>query len=144
MVRAVRARVADPGAKLLMIGIALSVCCVLFVLAMVMATVMNHTQERKSNTLKDFLHVAGPLGVTHFLIFSATDFGSYLRVARVPHGPTLTFRISSCVLLLIHRVILPDPSTLWCPAAGTRSCATSCHFSRIRTRQPLSSSIRLL
>jgi ribosome biogenesis protein SSF1/2 len=57
--------------------------------------VVGFLQERKSNTLKDFIHVAGPLGVTHFIIFSATDFGSYMRIARVPHGPTLTFRISS-------------------------------------------------
>lgn len=58
-----------------------------------------HLRERKSNTLKDFIHVAGPLGVTHFIIFSATDFGSYMRIARVPHGPTLTFRISSYSLV---------------------------------------------
>ena len=51
-------------------------------------------KARKSNTLKDFVHVAGPLGVTHFLMLSSTDQSHYLRVARVPRGPTLSFRIA--------------------------------------------------
>jgi len=53
----------------------------------------SHLKERKTNTLKDFIQVAAPLGVTHFLIFSATDNATYLRLARVPRGPTLKFRI---------------------------------------------------
>eukprot|EP01116_Phalansterium_solitarium_P004161 TRINITY_DN15061_c0_g1_i1.p1 TRINITY_DN15061_c0_g1~~TRINITY_DN15061_c0_g1_i1.p1 ORF type:complete len:482 (-),score=202.29 TRINITY_DN15061_c0_g1_i1:379-1824(-) len=55
-------------------------------------------KEKKSNVLKDFLHVAGQLGVSHFLILSATDFGTYLRIAKVPRGPTLTFKIHSYAL----------------------------------------------
>lgn len=50
-------------------------------------------QEKKRNNLKDFLNVAGPMGVTHFLILSKTDTAPYLRVARTPQGPTLTFKI---------------------------------------------------
>jgi len=50
-------------------------------------------KERKNNTLKDFVHVSGPLGVTHFFIFSSTDVASYLKIGRTPQGPTLTFRI---------------------------------------------------
>ncbi|CAI5484909.1 unnamed protein product [Closterium sp. Yama58-4] len=50
-------------------------------------------KESRKNTLKDFLHVAGPLGVTHFLMLSKSDVSPYLRVARTPRGPTLTFRI---------------------------------------------------
>jgi hypothetical protein len=42
---------------------------------------------------RDFVSVAGPLGVTHFLILTATEASSYLRVAKVPRGPTLTCRI---------------------------------------------------
>ncbi|CAI5968711.1 unnamed protein product [Closterium sp. NIES-65] len=49
--------------------------------------------ESRKNNLKDFLHVAGPLGVTHFLMLSKSDVSPYLRVARTPRGPTLTFRI---------------------------------------------------
>lgn len=51
------------------------------------------TQEKKRNNLKDFLNVAGPMGVTHFLIVSKTESAPYLRVARTPQGPTITFKI---------------------------------------------------
>ena len=37
--------------------------------------------------------MAGPLGVTHMIIINKTDAGSNMRVARLPRGPTLTFRI---------------------------------------------------
>ncbi|KAL3517440.1 hypothetical protein ACH5RR_020029 [Cinchona calisaya] len=50
-------------------------------------------KEKKRNNLKDFLNVAGPMGVTHFLIVSKTDAAPYLRVARTPQGPTITFKI---------------------------------------------------
>jgi ribosome biogenesis protein SSF1/2 len=57
-------------------------------------------KERLRNTLKDFLQVANPLGVTHFLILKTTEVSSYLKIARVPQGPTLTFRLlkySTCI-----------------------------------------------
>ncbi|KAK1317167.1 Peter Pan-like protein [Acorus calamus] len=50
-------------------------------------------KEKRRNNLKDFLNVAGPMGVTHFMMLSKTGFGPYLRVARTPQGPTLTFKI---------------------------------------------------
>ncbi|KDP28162.1 hypothetical protein JCGZ_13933 [Jatropha curcas] len=52
-----------------------------------------HLKEKKRNNLKDFLNVAGPMGVTHFLILSKTETAPYLRVAKTPQGPTLTFKI---------------------------------------------------
>ncbi|OIV99590.1 hypothetical protein TanjilG_17400 [Lupinus angustifolius] len=51
-------------------------------------------KEKKRNNLKDFLNVAGPMGVTHFLILSKTPASPYLRVATTPQGPTLTFKIN--------------------------------------------------
>lgn len=39
------------------------------------------------------MNFAGPMGVTHFLILSKTNASPYLRVARAPQGPTLTFKI---------------------------------------------------
>ncbi|XP_022899071.1 peter Pan-like protein [Olea europaea var. sylvestris] len=51
-------------------------------------------KEKRRNNLKDFLNVSGPMGVTHFLILSKTDTAPYLRVARTPQGPTLTFKIN--------------------------------------------------
>nr|XP_027114000.1 peter Pan-like protein [Coffea arabica] len=50
-------------------------------------------KEKKRNNLKDFLNVAGPMGVTHFLILSKTESAPYMRVARTPQGPTITFKI---------------------------------------------------
>ncbi|XP_076898302.1 peter Pan-like protein [Bidens hawaiensis] len=50
-------------------------------------------KEKKRNKLKDFLNVAGPMGVTHFLMLSKTGTSPYLRVARTPQGPTITFKI---------------------------------------------------
>lgn len=50
-------------------------------------------KEKKRNNLKDFLNVAGPMGVTHFLMLSKTATAPYLRVAKTPQGPTLTFKI---------------------------------------------------
>lgn len=37
--------------------------------------------------------MAGPLGVTHFLLLSTTKAAPYFRVAKTPRGPTLTFQI---------------------------------------------------
>lgn len=50
-------------------------------------------QEKKRNTLRDFLNVSGPMGVTHFLMLKKTASALSLRVARSPQGPTLTFKI---------------------------------------------------
>ncbi|KAI8971604.1 Brix domain-containing protein [Mycotypha africana] len=58
----------------------------------------SHLKERRSNRLKDFVMVAGQLGVTHFLIFSRTEKNVNLRICRVPRGPTLTFRVHEYAL----------------------------------------------
>ncbi|XP_045496511.1 protein Peter pan [Colias croceus] len=50
-------------------------------------------KERKKNTIKDFLSVSGYLHVSHMMVFTETELGSYMRLARLPRGPTLTFRI---------------------------------------------------
>ncbi|KAI9300760.1 Brix domain-containing protein [Cunninghamella echinulata] len=57
-----------------------------------------HLKERKTNRLKDFVAVAGQLGVTNFMIFSRTEKNTNLRICRVPRGPTLTFRIHQYAL----------------------------------------------
>lgn len=52
-------------------------------------------QERKSNKLRDYTTMAGPLGVTQLLLFSRSDSGNTtLRVARCPRGPTIHFRVN--------------------------------------------------
>jgi ribosome biogenesis protein SSF1/2 len=70
-------------------------------------------KARHGNTVKDFVHVAAQYGVTHFIVFSETDLGSYVRFARVPRGPTLTFKIheySTCadVARILRRPHSPD------------------------------------
>ncbi|XP_075942458.1 suppressor of SWI4 1 homolog [Anarhichas minor] len=48
---------------------------------------------RKKNVLKDFVAIAGPLGVTHFMMFSKTPSCINMRLARLPKGPTLHFKV---------------------------------------------------
>ncbi|RKP05756.1 Brix domain-containing protein, partial [Thamnocephalis sphaerospora] len=60
-------------------------------------------RERKTNRLKDFAQVAGQLGVTHMMAFARTETGTNLRIARLPHGPTLTFRV--CTYSLVKDVL---------------------------------------
>jgi len=69
-------------------------------------------KERRSNHLKDFVQVAGQLGVSHYLVFGRKDVQkssnvanqtavqshTNLRIARHPRGPTLTFRVKSYAL----------------------------------------------
>ncbi|KZF19713.1 putative ribosome biogenesis protein Ssf2 [Xylona heveae TC161] len=51
-------------------------------------------KERKSNKLRDFTTMAGPLGVTHLMLFSRSASGNTnFRLALTPRGPTLNFRV---------------------------------------------------
>merc|ERR1712071_413537 len=45
------------------------------------------------NTIKDFVSVSGPLNVSHLVMFSRSEISPYMRLCRLPHGPTLTFKI---------------------------------------------------
>jgi len=51
-------------------------------------------RERRANRLRDYTTMAGPLGVSHFMLFSRSDGGNTnLRIAVAPRGPTLNFRV---------------------------------------------------
>lgn len=50
-------------------------------------------KDRKKNTIKDFISVAGQYGVTHMMMFSQTDKACYLRFLKNPKGPTITFKV---------------------------------------------------
>ncbi|KAL9128836.1 MAG: hypothetical protein Q9217_002562 [Psora testacea] len=51
-------------------------------------------KERRSNRLRDYTAMAGPLGVSHLLLFSRSEAGNInLRLALTPRGPTLHFRV---------------------------------------------------
>lgn len=57
-------------------------------------------KERKSNKLKDYLVMAGPLGVTHLILFSRSESGNVnMRIALAPRGPTLNFRVEKYSLI---------------------------------------------
>lgn len=47
----------------------------------------------RKNNLKDFVSIAGPLHVSHLLMFSQTSLGDYLKIARLPRGPTIHFKL---------------------------------------------------
>jgi hypothetical protein len=51
-------------------------------------------QERPNARMRDYLMIAPSLNVTHLLAFTLTDAANvHMRVARLPQGPTLTFRV---------------------------------------------------
>ena len=54
-------------------------------------------QESKRNVLKDFVHIAGPLGVTQFLILTATENACYLRIAKAPRVSHFPVDKHSCL-----------------------------------------------
>lgn len=57
-------------------------------------------RERPHARLRDYLTIAPSIGVTHLLAFTLTEAANvHLRVARLPQGPTLTFRIGRYSLM---------------------------------------------
>lgn len=53
-------------------------------------------KERRSNKLRDYTTMVGPLGVSHLLLFSRSNTGNTnLRLALTPRGPTLHFRVET-------------------------------------------------
>uniref|UniRef100_A0A1E1XSW0 Putative rna-binding protein n=1 Tax=Amblyomma sculptum TaxID=1581419 RepID=A0A1E1XSW0_AMBSC len=54
---------------------------------------------RRKNVVKDFVSVAGLLHVTHLVVFTKTQKAIYMRLARLPRGPTLTFRVENYALV---------------------------------------------
>lgn len=62
--------------------------------AMMEPDTASRLKERKANKLRDYISMAGPLGVTHLLLFSRSKSGNTnLRVALTPRGPTLHFQV---------------------------------------------------
>lgn len=56
-------------------------------------------QESKYNKIKDFISIAGPLGISHIIAVSQTTSGAYLRLIVLPSGPTATFKIENFSLM---------------------------------------------
>lgn len=68
-------------------------------------------KERKANKIKDYLTMAGPLGVTHLLVLSRTDNNANLRIIRAPRGPSLHFRIHEYMLNKDVRRLQKNPKS---------------------------------
>ena len=57
-------------------------------------------KERHASRLRDYLVMAQPLGVTHIMVFTLTEANNvHFRMARLPTGPTLTFRVERYSLM---------------------------------------------
>jgi ribosome biogenesis protein SSF1/2 len=71
-------------------------------------------RERKSNRLKDFIVMAGPLGVSDLFVFNqSSNTGNIsLRVGKMPRGPILQFRINNYSLAKDVRRILKHPKSV--------------------------------
>jgi len=84
-----------------------------FRIAMQPHTAIN-LRERKSNKLKDFIVMAGPLGVSDMFIFNQSEeTGSIsLRIGKMPRGPTLQFRVNTYSLVKDVRRILKHPKSV--------------------------------
>ncbi|OJJ89655.1 Brix domain-containing protein [Aspergillus glaucus CBS 516.65] len=53
-------------------------------------------KERKSNRLRDYTVMTGPLGVSHLMLFSKSATGNTnMRLALTPRGPTLHFHVEN-------------------------------------------------
>lgn len=67
-------------------------------------------KERRSNRLRDYLTMAGPLGVSHLMLFSRSESGNTnMRLAVTPRGPTLHFRVEKYSLCKDVKKALKHP-----------------------------------
>lgn len=71
-------------------------------------------RERQTNKLRDFIVMAGPLGVSDLFIFNQLEkTGSIsLRMGKLPRGPTLQFRVNQYSLVKDVGRILKHPKSL--------------------------------
>lgn len=70
-------------------------------------------RERKSNKLKDFIVMCGPLHVSDLLIFNQLKSGNItLRIGKLPRGPNLQFKINSYSLCKDIHKILRHPKSI--------------------------------
>lgn len=69
-------------------------------------------KERRSNRLRDYVTMAGPLGVSHLMLFSRSESGNTnMRLALTPRGPTLHFRVEKYSLCKDIKKALKRPKS---------------------------------
>merc|ERR1712226_894989 len=52
-------------------------------------------KQTSKNVLKDYVAIAGTLHISHLVIFSQTKVSPVMKIARLPQGPTVYFRINN-------------------------------------------------
>lgn len=98
----------------------------------------SHSKFRsRFNRIKDYIDVAGMLGVSHIIGLSQTKSNVVLRLTRVPSGPTLHFRINAYSLARQVRALQKRPyeatqacTLLWKQYLTYQMCA--CVYARAR------------
>lgn len=55
-------------------------------------------KESDKNNIKDFLSIVDIYGMSHMMMFTNTEKNSYLHFAKMPKGPTITFKINKYCL----------------------------------------------
>jgi len=58
----------------------------------------SHLKVKKANSIKDFVSVASIFHVTHLICFTKTEKNIFMRFCRLPHGPTLFFKVKNYTL----------------------------------------------
>src|SRR6266536_1769247 len=67
-------------------------------------------KERRANRLRDYLTMAGPLGVSHLMLFSRSESGNTnMSLAITPRGPTLNFYVEKYSLCKDVRKAMKHP-----------------------------------
>lgn len=71
-------------------------------------------RERKTNKLKDYVVMTGPLGVSDLFVFkqSETSGNISMRIGKMPRGPSLQFRVNSYSLMKDVRRIMKHPKAV--------------------------------
>ncbi|KAH3899217.1 rRNA-binding ribosome biosynthesis protein SCDLUD_004649 [Saccharomycodes ludwigii] len=71
-------------------------------------------KERKSNRLKDFIVMCGPLKVSHLFMFTQSEKTGnvHLKIARAPTGPTVTYQVVKYSLARDVKKYLKRPKSL--------------------------------
>jgi len=52
-------------------------------------------RESRMNRLEDFVAVSGVLKISHFVIFTTSKRHTWMKLVKLPQGPTLTFAVES-------------------------------------------------
>lgn len=55
-------------------------------------------KESKANSIKDYLSIKDIYGLSHMMMLTNTEKASYMRLAKMPRGPTVTFKLEKYCL----------------------------------------------